>query len=38
MTIEGRGHQGFCNNSTKALIIKSVTKGERVLKNIKKTV
>jgi hypothetical protein len=25
---QGRGYQGFCDNSTKALLLKSVTMGE----------
>jgi hypothetical protein len=31
----GRGYQGFCDDSTKALVIKSVTMGEGVSKIIK---
>ncbi len=29
----GRGYQGFCDNSTKALVIKSVTMGGGGVKN-----
>jgi hypothetical protein len=32
----GRGYQGFCDNSTKALLIKSVTMGGGGVKNYEK--
>ncbi len=32
----GRGYQEFCDNSTKALLIKSVTMGEGGVKNYEK--
>ncbi len=31
--LKGRGYQGFCDDSTKALVIKSATMGEGVSKN-----
>ena len=34
----GRGYQGFCDNSTKALVLKTVTMGEGVSKSIKNCV
>ena len=34
----GRGYQGFCDDSTKALVLKSVTMGEGVSKIIKNCV
>ncbi len=30
---EERGYKGFCDNSAKALLLKSVTMGERGVKN-----
>jgi hypothetical protein len=32
----GRGYQGFCDNSTKALLLKSATMGEGGIKNYQK--
>ena len=32
VTVLGRGGQGFCDNSTKALVIKRMATGERVKK------
>jgi hypothetical protein len=32
----GRGYQGFCDNSTKALLIKSMTMGRGGVKNYQK--
>jgi hypothetical protein len=36
MTPKERGYQGFCDNSTKALLIKSVTMGGGGVKNYQK--
>ena len=33
MALEGRGYQGFCDDSTRALVIKSVTVGKGGVKN-----
>jgi hypothetical protein len=36
MTSRGEGYQGFCDNSTKASVLKSVTMGGGVVKNYQK--
>ncbi len=36
MAIGGRGYQGFCDNSIKALLLKSVTTGGRGVKKLSK--